>query len=70
MANKAIDKTYLLQTLKDFNTKILSSLYRKNFNVGDGLELTTDLVTGEDTLATEVPLSVNSGMICVTYETP
>ena len=29
MAYKAIDKDYLLQTLKDFNTKILSSTYQK-----------------------------------------
>lgn len=29
MANKPIDKDYLLQTLKDFNTKILSPTYQK-----------------------------------------
>lgn len=68
MAKKAIDKSYLLQALKNFNTKILSSLYQRKFIVGDGIEVTTDPTTGDETIATEVPLSVVNGMICVTYD--
>jgi hypothetical protein len=67
MAKKAIDKSYLLQALKNFNTKILSSLYQRKYIVGDGIEVTTDPTTGDETIATEVPLSVVDGMICVTY---
>ena len=33
MANKAIDKSYLLQTLKDFNTKILLMFFQKKLTV-------------------------------------
>lgn len=68
MANKAIDKTYLLTTLKDFYNKILSSSFQKKYLIGDGIEVTTDPITGDETIATEVPLSVVSGMICVTYD--
>lgn len=68
MAKKAIDKSYLLQALKNFNTKILSSLYQRKYIVGDGIEVTTDPTTGDETIATEVPLSVMGGMICVTYD--
>lgn len=68
MANKAIDKTYLLTTLKDFYNKILSSSFQAKLTKGDGIELTTDASTGITTIATEVPLSVVSGMICVTYD--
>lgn len=68
MANKAIDKTYLLTTLKDFYNKILSSSFQAKLTKGDGIEITTDPTAGTTTIATEVPLSVVSGMICVTYD--
>ena len=35
---------------------------------GAGIELTNDATTGVTTVATEVPLSIASGMICVTYD--
>lgn len=67
MANKPIDKDYLLQTLKDFYNKILSTSFQAKLTKGDGIEITTDPTTNTTTIATEVPLSVVSGMICVTY---
>lgn len=69
MANKAIDKPYLLQTLKDFYNKILSTSFQKKLTQGSGIEITTDVTTGDQTIATEAPFSVVSGMICVTYDT-
>lgn len=68
MANKAIDKTYLLTTLKDFYNKILSSSFQAKLTKGDGIEIITDSVANTTTISTEVPLSVVSGMICVTYD--
>ena len=68
MANKAIDKTYLLQTLKDFYNKILSSSFQAKLTQGDGIEIVTDPIANTTTISTEVPLSVVSGMICVTYD--
>lgn len=68
MANKAIDKPYLLQTLKDFYNKILSSSFQTKLTQGDGIEIVTDPSTDITTISTEVPLSVVSGMICVTFD--
>lgn len=68
MANKAIDKAYLLQTLKDFYNKILSTSFQKILTQGSGIEITTDATTGDEIISTEAPFSVVSGMICVTYD--
>jgi len=65
MANKATDKSYLLQTLKDFYNKILSTSFQQKLTAGDGIEIT--MGTSSDRIQTEVPLSVVSGKICVTY---
>ena len=67
MANKAIDKAYLLQTLKDFYNKILSSSFQSKLTQGNGIEITTNPLTLEETISTEAPFSVTNGMICVTY---
>lgn len=40
MANKGIDKDYLLQTLKDFNTKILSPTYQKYIDFANEFDKT------------------------------
>ena len=69
MGNKATDKSYLLQTLKDFYNKILSTSFQKKLTQGNGIEITTDSTTGNDVITTEVPLSVVDGKICVTYTT-
>ena len=68
MANKAIDKAYLLQTLKDFYNKILSSSFQTKLTQGSGIEITTNPLTLEDTISTEVPMSVVNGMISVTFD--
>ena len=69
MANKAIDKTYLLTTLKDFYNKILSTSFQKKLIQGSGIEINVDSTTGDETIATEAPFSVVSGMVCITYDT-
>lgn len=63
MSNKAIDRDYLLTQLKNLDRVILSSKYQEALTAGGGIEI--DSTT--DTISTEVPLSVSSGMICVTY---
>ena len=68
MAKKAIDKDYLLQALKDFNTKILSLFYQKKLTAGRSIEINTDATTGDEIITTEAPFTVESGMICVTYD--
>lgn len=68
MAKKAIDKDYLLQALKDFNTKILSPFYQKKLTAGRSIEINTDTTTGDEIITTEAPFTVENGMICVTYD--
>ena len=63
MSNKAITKDYLLTQLKNLDEVILSSKYQEILTAGGGIEI--DSTT--DTISTEVPFSVNNGMICVTY---
>ena len=47
MANKAIDKEYLLQTLKDFNTKILSPSYQKYTDFANDFDSTATYAVGD-----------------------
>lgn len=47
MSNKAIDKDYLLQTLKDFNTKILSPTYQKYTDFASDFSSSTTYAVGD-----------------------
>lgn len=58
---------YQYDTVTSDWVDITASTYQRKLSAGTGIEIDTT-GTNADIISTEVPLSVNNGMICVTFE--